>query len=130
MDEVLEYLRKCDVYYIATIHDGKPEVRPFSTISKFDDKLYFQTGKVKDVYKQLIDNPHVAISACGDGDWIRISATAVPDETYEASAAVLHDYPSLKKMYAPDDGNCIVFYLKDAVATFSGFTKMPRTVEF
>lgn len=130
MKEVLSYLKKNRVYYIATVNGDKPEVRPFSTITEYDGKLYFQTAKVKDVYKQLMANPHIAISTCGDGDWLRISATAVPDESFQANQALLDEYPNLKKMYAADDGNCIVFYLKDALATFSGFTKMPRSVRF
>ena len=33
-------------------------------------------------------------------------------------------------LYAADDGNTEVFYLKDATATFSSFTAAPETVEF
>ena len=43
---------------------------------------------------------------------------------------MLDAYPDLKSMYAVDDGNTEVFYLKDATATFSSFTKEPETVKF
>ncbi|MDO5562807.1 MAG: hypothetical protein Q4F74_04260 [Synergistaceae bacterium] len=38
--------------------------------------------------------------------------------------------PVLKEMYAADDGNCEVLYLKDATATFYSFTSAPKTVKF
>ena len=48
----------------------------------------------------------------------------------EARRDMLAHYPELKRMYAEDDGNTQVFYLKDAVATFSSFTAPARTVRF
>jgi uncharacterized pyridoxamine 5'-phosphate oxidase family protein len=43
---------------------------------------------------------------------------------------MLEAYPSLQNMYKEDDGNTEVFYLKDATATFSSFTKEPEVVKF
>ena len=43
---------------------------------------------------------------------------------------MLNNYPELKAMYKADDGNTEVFYLKNAKATFSSFTKAPEVVEF
>ena len=43
---------------------------------------------------------------------------------------MLDAYPDLRRMYNEDDGNTEVFYLKNAKATFSSFTKAPETVEF
>ncbi|MCD8067742.1 MAG: pyridoxamine 5'-phosphate oxidase family protein [Lachnospiraceae bacterium] len=49
MQEVLEFLKKCGTYYLATVEGDQPRVRPFGTIHQFEGKLYIQTGKVKDV---------------------------------------------------------------------------------
>ena len=131
MEEVLKFLKENPTYYLATMDGDQPRGRPFGTISLFEGKLYFQTGHVKQVYEQLTANPKIEICATShDGCWLRLTATAVRDDRSEARAAVLDDYPSLKKMYAPDDGNCEVFYLKDATAVFSSFTAEPRTVTF
>lgn len=132
MDEVLKFLKENPTYFLATVDGDQPRVRPFGTIALFEEKLYFQTGRVKDVYRQLITNPQIELCAmAADGSqWLRISATAVRDDRNEARAAVLADYPSLQSMYAPDDGNCEVFYLKDATAVFSSFTAEPKTVTF
>ena len=40
------------------------------------------------------------------------------------------EYRYLAVMYQADDGNCQVFYLKDATATFYTFGGEPRTVKF
>ena len=131
MDEVLAYLKANKTYYLATVHDGRPEVRPFGTAVKFEGKLYIQTGRVKDVYKQITACPQVALcTSAPDGTWLRISATAVEDTRMETSQAVLDEYPELGDRYQAGDGNCTEFYLKDAVATFSSFTEEPRTVRF
>ena len=45
MEEILEYLKKCSTYYLATIEGDEPRVRPFGTIEVFEGKLYIQTGK-------------------------------------------------------------------------------------
>lgn len=51
MEEVQRFIKDAGVYYLATIEDNKPKVRPFGTIEIFEDKLYIQTGKKKDVFK-------------------------------------------------------------------------------
>jgi uncharacterized pyridoxamine 5'-phosphate oxidase family protein len=131
MDEVYEFLKKCKVFYVATEDGDQPRVRPFGAIGKFEDKIYIQTGKVKDVSKQMKANPKVEICAFdGDTDWVRITAKVVLDERIEAQEAVLDANPGLKKMYAAGDGNNEVYYLDDATATFSSFVKEPHTVTF
>ena len=48
MNEVLEFLRNCWTYYLATVEWDQPRVRPFWTINIFEDKLYIQTWKSGD----------------------------------------------------------------------------------
>jgi uncharacterized pyridoxamine 5'-phosphate oxidase family protein len=97
-------------------------VRPFGTIHVFEDKLYIQTGKVKEVAKQLLANPKAEISAMSGDKWIRVAGSLVEDDRIEAQESMLEDYPSLKAMYKPGDGNTMVLYFKDAVATIYSFT--------
>lgn len=52
------------------------------------------------------------------------------DDRVEARQAVLDEHPELAGMYAADDGNCEVFALENATATFSSFTAEPHTVTF
>ena len=130
MEEVLKFLKECGTYYLATAEGDQPRVRPFGTAHVFEGKLYIQTGKVKPVSHQMLANPKIEICAFQKGQWLRIQAVAVEDDRVEARKSMLDAYPSLRKMYDENDGNTQVFYLKDAVATFSSFPAPSRTVTF
>lgn len=131
MKEVYEFLKKCNTYYLATMDGDQPRVRPFGTVDIFDNKLYIQTGKTKNVSKQIGKNPKIEISAVSDdGKWIRVEAVAVEDERIEAKKHMLDAYPSLKQMYSAEDGNTQVLYLKNATATIASFTDAPRVIKF
>ena len=130
MERVVDYLKEAGTYYLATIDGDQARVRPFGTAHIFEGKLYIQTGKVKDVSKQIHANPKVEICACKGGDWLRVSGTLVEDPRIEAKKSMLDAYPSLQAMYSAEDENTEVFYFKDAVATFSSFTQEPTVVTF
>ena len=130
MQEVYEFLKKCGVYYLATVEGDQPRVRPFGTVDIFEGRLYIQTGKVKAVSKQLQANPKAELCAFMDGQWLRVAGKLVRDDRVEPKAHMLDAYPSLKGMYSAEDDNTEVLYFKDATATFSSFTEAPRTVTF
>ena len=130
MKRVEKFLKDAEVYYLATLDGDQPRVRPFGTVNVYENKLYIQTGKVKDVSKQIHANPKVEICAFKDGDWLRVSGELVEDERLEAKEAMLDAYPNLKAMYSADDGNTEVFYFRNARAVFSSFTTAPETVDF
>ena len=130
MQEVYEFLKKCGTYYLATVDEGKPKVRPFGTVDIFNGKLYIQTGKVKEVSKQIHNNPNVEISAFDGTKWIRIAGEMKSDESREAKKHMLDNYPSLRAMYNEDDDNTEVFFFTTATATFYSFTEAPKTIKF
>ena len=130
MERVVKFLKDAGTYYLATVEGDQPRVRPFGTAHIFEGKLYIQTGKVKDVSKQLHANPKAEICAFKDGEWLRVAGRLIEDDRMEARQSMLDAYPALQKMYAADDGNTEVFYFEDAAATFSSFTKAPETVRF
>lgn len=130
MQEVCEFLKQCGTYYVATMDGNQPRVRPFGTAEIFEGKLYIQTGKVKNVYRQMKENPLIEISGMTGGRWIRLQATAVEDDRIEARQHMLDAYPSLEKMYRADDGNTVVFSLENATATICSFTDEPKVICF
>ena len=130
MKEVYDFLKKCQTYYLATIDSDQPRVRPFGTIDLFEGKLYIQTGKVKNVSRQIQANPKIEICAWDGNEWLRVAATAVRDDRLEAKQHMLDAYPELQGMYRADDDNTEVLYLKDATATFYSFTAEPRVIRF
>jgi len=130
MQEVYDFLKKAGAYYLATMDGDQPRVRPFGTVNIFEDKLYIQTGKIKDVSKQMKANPKVEICTMNGGEWIRIQAIVVEDDRLEAKQSMLDKYPELHSMYSATDDNTQVLYLKDAVAAIYSFTAAPKVIKF
>ncbi len=130
MERVAKFLNDAGTFYLATVDGDQPRVRPFGTAHIFEGKLYIQTGKVKNVSKQLHANPKAEACVFKDGTWLRISGELISDDRREALTAMLDAYPDLRNMYSEDDGNTEVFYFQNATATFYSFTGAPEVVEF
>ena len=130
MEKEFQFLKDAEIYYLATVEGDQPRVRPFGTVHIFEGKLYIQTGRVKDVSRQIMANGKVEICAMKDGEWIRVAGTLVEDDRTEARQSMLDAYPSLQNMYLAYDGNTQVFYLKNAIATISSFTHEPEVIRF
>ena len=80
MERVVQFLKEAETYYLATVEGDQPRVRPFGTAHIFEGKLYIQTGKVKDVSKQIHTNPKVEICAFKNGEWLRVAGELVEDD--------------------------------------------------
>jgi uncharacterized pyridoxamine 5'-phosphate oxidase family protein len=133
LKEVYDFLKGCDNYYLATVEGDQPRVRPFGSLAIFEGKLYIQTGKIKDVSKQMAANPKIEICALDkEGAWVRIQAVAVDDPRREPKQLLIDVQPGLEKMYSVDDDNTQVLYLKNAIARFYSFSETggPRIVAF
>jgi len=130
MQEVYDFIKACGTYYLATVEGDQPRLRPFGTADIFEGKLYIQTGNVKPVFKQLIENPKAELCCYKDGAWLRLSGELVHDDRVEAKKHMLDTHPSLRKMYDENDGITAVFYFKNATATISSFTAEPKVFTF
>ncbi len=130
MIEIQEFLKKCGVYYLATMDGDQPRVRPFGTAEIFDNHLYIQTGKKKDVFKQIEKNNKVEICGFVDGKWIRITGKLVLDDRLEAKKNMLDKNPNLRSMYDENDDNTAVLYFESGEAVISSFTEEPKVINF
>lgn len=130
MKEVYEFLKNSNVFYLATMDNNKPKVRPFGALNIYDDKLYLITNRTKNVAKQILNNPNISISSMYNGKWLRLEGTLVNDDRIEAKENMLNNNPDLKAMYNANDINTMVLYLKDVKATICSFTDEPIIIEF
>ena len=130
MEEVRNFLKECGTYYLATIDGDKPRVRPFGTAEIFEGRLYIQTGKKKDVFKQLEQNNNVELCGFKDGKWIRVSGRLIIDDRVEAKKDMLDKNPNLRGMYNENDDNTAVLYFESGKAVISSFTEEPKVIEF
>lgn len=130
MEEILNYLKESQTFYIATVENDQPRVRPFGAVTEFEGKLYIVTNNQKNVYKQILANPKVEISGMNKGTWLRLEAKAIPDDRKAIREKILTEYPSLCNLYSADDGLMEVISLQDATATICSFTGEPKTIQF
>jgi len=130
MKRVHDFFKSAGAYFLATLDGDQPRVRPFGTMHIFEEKLYIQTGRSKDVSKQIMANPKAELCAFKDGVWLRVTCELVEDDRVEARRSMLDEYKDLRAMYDENDGNTQVFYLKNATAVFSSFTAAPEKYEF
>lgn len=131
MNEILKFITEAKTFYIATVEGDKPKVRPFGFIMEYEGKLYFCTNNQKDVYKQLIANPHFELSTMSaNGEWIRLQGKAVFDANIAAKTKVFEVAPMLANMYkSPDNPIFEVFYIAEGEATLYSFSDEPKTIK-
>ena len=131
MNSAYEFLKENEVFHIATVDGNKGRVRPFGFKMKRNDRLYFCTGKMKDVYKQMVQNPDIEISAMGkEGTWLRVRGRIEFDDSRETKAQAFEESPNLLNIYkkGADDETYVTFYFTEAVATLYAFGKDPKTL--
>lgn len=123
------FLNEVQSYSLATVEGNQPRVRIFGTILCYDGKLYIQTGKKKDVAKQLYANPKAEIVSCKGIEWLRITCKLIEKDDRNIRVKMLEKMPSLRAMYNEYDGNMTMFEIKDAGATFSSFVAPSETIK-
>ncbi|EPY2272906.1 pyridoxamine 5'-phosphate oxidase family protein [Clostridium sporogenes] len=129
MNEVLNFLNECGVFFVSTVDDNQPRVRPFSFVMKYEGKLCFATSNNKPFYAQLMKNPNIEICATNkDLRWLRLSGKAVFCTKMESKAQALETMPTLKNMYSVDDDIFEVFYLENAIANFFSMNGDNKTI--
>ena len=112
IEKIYNFLEETKSYALATVEGNQPRVRIFGTALLHEGKLYIQTGKSKEVAKQIAANPNVEICACKGPEWLRVCGQLEEDDRREVKVAMLEKMPELKAMYNPDDGNMEMLYLE------------------
>lgn len=119
MKESYNFLKKCKTYYLATIEDDHPRVRPFGTIDIFNNKLTILSIRNKNVSKQIETIPKIEICAYDGETWVRIEATAYEETSIEAKNHMLNEYPHLKEKFSENKDKMQIFSLNNVTTTFN-----------
>ena len=132
MNEVLLFLQENSPFYLATVEEGKPKVRPFGFVMEHEGRFWFSTNNKKNVYKQMLANPYFEMcTVAPDRTWLRLQGKAVPGATPAIKAKALEVSPVLKQMYSVDDNIFELFYIEECEATFRQLTgEVMKTVKF
>lgn len=120
MKEVLDFLQKAKVFFLATSEGDTPHVRPLGFVMDCGGKLAFCTANTKPMCKQLAANPKVEIAAIDEQcNTLRICGTVKFATTPETQKKALEVMPDLAKMYSVGDGVFEIFYLDEGKAVCS-----------
>ena len=76
--EVLEFITKNPIAFVATAENNKPHVRAFGTYKADENGIIFSMQSDKDVYKQIVANPETEICYYADGIQIRVKGQMEP----------------------------------------------------
>ena len=77
IENSLDYLTSIPAWYLATVEDDQPHVRPFSFAAAQDERIWFCTATTKDVYRELERNPKFELTAWKPGSgWIILRGRA------------------------------------------------------
>ncbi len=131
MNEVMDYLKSCGTFYLATSEGEQAHVRPFGAVCSFEGKLYIVTNNQKKVYHQMKKNGKIEICGMYKGTWIRVEGNVKEDLRREARVAMMDSNTAvLSKMYTVDDNLMTVFCFEHGTATIYSFTSDPKVIEF
>ena len=128
--KVFEFLEKAGTFYLATVEGDQPRVRPYGAMLYFEDKIYIMAFGKTNATRQIAANPKAEICAF-KGQTLRIECTLVEDNRPEVGKALVDKMPVLKNLGLGENGeNGVMYYLKDATATFFQMMELKETIKF
>lgn len=121
-DEILNFLNTNPVFHLATIEGDKPRVRGMLLYRADNDGLIFHTGKMRDLYRQLTENPNVELSfnngSSEDLIQIRVSGTVELVEDIELKKEIVQKREFLKPFVEQSGyGPLAVYRIRHGVAS-------------
>ena len=116
--EILDFITKNPIVYMATVEGSTPHVRAMGTYRADADGIVFSTQAGKDVYNQLVANPATELCYFADGVQVRVAGKmdeikdkALLDELVEAR-------PFLKPQIEEHGPDFVkIFFIKNGKAT-------------
>ena len=127
--KVFDFLEKAGTFYLATVEGNQPRVRPYGAMLYFEDKIYIMAFGKTNATRQIAANPKAEICAF-KGHTLRIECTLVEDNRPEVGKALVAKMPILKPALGECGENGVMYYLKDATATFFQMMELKETIKF
>lgn len=123
MKEMINFTNETQVCYLATIDEGSPRVRALGFWFADETGFYFQTGSMKDMYKQLSKNRKVEVCFFkpgeGTGMMLRISGEIEFVDDKKLKERCMADRPFLKNFgLTAESPELIIFRMSHGQAHF------------
>ncbi len=127
--KVYDFLEDAKTFYLATVENDQPRVRPYGAMLFFEDKIYIMAFGQTNATRQIAANPKAEICAF-KGMTLRIECKLVEDNRPEVGKALVDKMPVLKPSLGENGENGVMYYLSDATATFFKMMEEVETVKF
>ena len=121
-DEILDFLNANPVFHLATVEGHKPHVRGMLLYRADENGIIFHTAKMKDVHRQLTEDPNLELSF-NNGNFenliqVRISGAAELVEDLDLKKEIVQEREFLKPWVEQNGyGPLAVYRIKKGVAT-------------
>ena len=119
-EKVNGILDKAKTFFFLTTDGEQPKGRPFGFHMLVDGKIYFGCGTFKNVYKQMVKNPHVEVVALVDGGFMRYDGVAKIVKDDSLIEKVREIMPQIMAMYDKNNWEMGLFYLENGHAEIRG----------
>ncbi|MFH1562732.1 MAG: pyridoxamine 5'-phosphate oxidase family protein [Nitrospirota bacterium] len=94
--EILAFMNANPAMHLATVEGNKPHVRGMLMYKADETGVIFHTGKMKDLHKQLTENPQVEMCFNNGNIQIRVSGTVELVENIELKKEIVQKREFLK----------------------------------
>jgi len=119
--DIMNFLKATPICFLATAEGNKPHVRALGVYRVDDNGIILQSGKRKDLHKQLVENPEAEICFCDLGNFaqVRVSGRIEIVEDLALKKEIIEKRPHIKPVVERFGYDIIsVYRLKNGKATF------------
>lgn len=112
VDEAFHFIRSCGCFFLATVAEGKPHLRPMGFIALWQGKLLLSTDRRKNVYRELQQAPDAALAAyhMDSRKWLRIQGQLREENSLAAMEEMCLLYPMISQEYAGENRRQMVLF--------------------
>lgn len=129
IEKVYDFLKKAGTFYLATIENDQPRVRPYGAMLFFEGKIYIMAFGKTNATRQIAANNKAEICAF-KGQTLRIECSLIEDNRQEVGTALVNQMPVLKDALGEHGENGVMYYLADATASFYKMMELEETIKF
>jgi pyridoxamine 5'-phosphate oxidase len=108
-EEMMQFMQSHPVFQLGTIDGDKPRVRTISLFRADENGIMFYTSTFKDVYKQLITNPHVELCF--------VHAQPATEIRVSGKVELVDDDQLKNQINSENPGTVAIFVLRNGKAT-------------
>lgn len=101
--KALDFLKDNSNIVFATSDNNVPDIRIFRVMKMEGETLYFSTSPMKSVYRQLKENPNVAVMASKGNVFVKCSGKVSFDVDEETAKWIYNNDYDLTRLYSSYD---------------------------